>query len=183
MQFPDGLLDWLRQHPIDLDPDDRSYTIWAEWDSARSELHLGFWARPVCPRCGQHDQPQQSLIVPRGFVDNNWQHGCGYWWRPVDIAANLADKSKSDVTALLNEALAGIRGMQDAAREQVRRDLLIDLRMVLSWPVEARARLSRATETEPGVWIHEGKWEAWAYDPVMLGETITVTEDDLEDTA
>lgn len=182
--MPYTVTDWLARNRVELDPDEQGTSVWAEWepgDDGDGVLYLGWWASPTCPRCGQTDRPRHPLAVPNGFTDNNWQHGCGEWWRPEDVSvAVAADADEGQVHAALDEALAELRAEQTDQLGKVRRGLESDLREFLALPEDEREYRRSGSAIEPGVWRNDGgEWEAWDYDPSQVGETITVRESDL----
>lgn len=185
MDMPAVIGDWLRDHSIALDPDPNQRDgIWAEWDSRRGQLHMGWWESYECPRCNQTDRPVRYLVVAPGFDDNNWQHGCGHWWHPVrEYITVTATDTDEGIQSDLDTLLAAMRQEQQEAATEIRVGLVDDLRNFLDEHQTEGDRQGAAygSQTEPGVWRPAGgEWEAWEYDPRSVGDTITVTESDLE---
>jgi hypothetical protein len=185
---PDVILEWLQANRIPLAPEQRDTSIWAEWDPIDRLLHLGWWGETVCENCGQSDRPERSLIVPRGFTDNNWQHGCGVWWRPYEGVAvvpadvNLSSSAvRAELVVHLDEELADMRRAQDDVVDMMRKALAKELAAFLHTYTddEDRAEQARGSEIQPGIWRNDsGRWEIWVYDPRADEDTITVDEDD-----
>lgn len=183
--LPAFVTEWLENNHIPLNPDpaERGSDIWAEWDAHRGQVELGVWPSQDCPRCGQSSGPAHtSLVVPPGFDDNNWQHGCGEWWSPARSYVKIADQPVDEVISELAEVVADLRQRQDAEVEAVRERLTADLRDFLAENTtdEDREQNAGGSEIEPGIWRPQGgEWEAWDYRPSSEGDTITVTESDL----
>jgi hypothetical protein len=176
---------WLQTHDIRLrgrgdDWPPGLQTIFAEWDDEQGRLHLGWWADTECPQCGQTNRPQTpSLIDPPGG-SWNWQHGCGYWWTPVEVIADPLDDDPAKTIAALVAALDELEAVQEQRVEELRRELAVRLRGFLRLDDDERERRRDGSDTEPGIWRnYDREWEAWAYDPAVEGETITVRERDL----
>lgn len=189
-ELPEVVADWLRRNHIALapPPGERGQAAWAEWDGRCGELLLGVWLEIDCPRCGQSDRPERSLIVPGGFTDNDWQHGCGHWWSPIGGTVPVPDVEDLYGVALeevlheLDEELAELRAAQRTAVDEVRADLTGQLRRFLNLFPDEEERIEQAGggETEPGIWRPDGgEWEIWAYDPTGGSDPITVVESDL----
>lgn len=169
---PDLLINWAAAHQIPLDPAEPVTTgPWAEWDAHRDAVYLGEWMTERCPRCGQLDRPQAPLIPPSGHADWSRQHGCGGWWAPAQLRVDDL------TTEALDQALAELRSEELAAREKVRRRLRSDLARVLAEPGDDRE--ATGDQTQPGVYVEDGQWIAWDYDPFAEGEPITVYADEL----
>lgn len=185
---PAFVAEWLSANRIPLAPDpaDRGSDIWAEWDAHRRKVELGAWVSQACPRCGQTGPARLSLVVPPGFTDNNWQHGCGEWWSPARTHVVVKDLPDGEVLADLEESVAQLRKQQDDEVAAVRKRLATDLREFLAdWATDDdRERNAGGSEVEPGIWHPSGgEWEAWDYHPSSEGDAITVTESDIGGTA
>jgi hypothetical protein len=107
---PDAVKEWSRTNKVLDYPDTGSVGPWADWDTTRSQVVLGLWGETRCPRCGEANRPTASLIIPKGFTDNNWEHGCGEWWSPSRRVVDVPDPSAyAEITAALDAALADLK--------------------------------------------------------------------------
>lgn len=166
--------------------------------------YLVMWAdRPydTCPLCREPvsatvgDCPVQlDTGAGQGGAIREWdkQHGCGQWldvdWRQV--TADGGEVTDANVRAAAADLLTKRQQrIADALREieaELRKDLTGALAR-LAEPLDnetAEDRVDEVTtgsEVEPGVYLDDGEWLAWAYPPVIRGGdgTITVYASDL----
>jgi hypothetical protein len=151
----------------------------------------------TCPRCGQ---PVAQVVAecPVGLntgagqdgqiEELSQQHGCGEWlsvdWAEVSATGPLVDPTEDDVLATARELAARLADDLTTQRERIRARLRVDLRDGLARLAEPlaedetaedrAAEVSAGNETEPGLYLEDGQWLAWDYDPDGSGDTITV---------
>lgn len=185
IEMPDAVQEWLSAKPVAADHEDGRMGPWAEWDAHRGKLVLGVWLETECPTCHEGNRPNMSLVVPKGFGGNNWQHGCGSWWYPAVRAVGTADLDGEALVAALDVALAELKAEQGEEAARIKARLIEELRAFLELPEDERE--PTGSDASPGIYheagvFTEGRWIAWDWDPRSQGGTdiIEVDEDDLQ---
>lgn len=182
-EIPAAVTAWLRDKRIPLGTDELTQTttqIWAEWDSFRGVLYLGWWGELECPRCVEDERRHWRPLVPPVSGSWSWEHRCGQWWEPDWTAVRMPPGFSDEVIRdALDVALGSLHGVQDRKVERITVGLMHVLHSFLSTSEEQRAAAPKGSDTEPGVWHNGTEWEVWLYDPRDGESTITVTESDI----
>jgi hypothetical protein len=196
----------MTQIQIDL-PLGVHYTALSDRDIVTGEMltrGIVWTDRPYdrCPRC--HEPVNREVIgcpvtlnggAHQGGQLEMWsqQHGCGYWlkveWAEVAGTGPDGQITDDDVAAAAEDIADALREAIDAERERVRIGLLEDLSLALArladpldedeMPKDRAEEVRTGSEISPGVYLEDGRWVAWDYDPDGSGDTVSVTANDV----